>query len=155
MTQRASTASKKSAQVTGQVTARVVKDLHERMVRIRLFETEAGKLMEAGKLPGFLHLYVGQEAVAAGVMAALRDDDQITSTHRGHGHAVAKGVGFREMYAELYGRVTGACLGRGGSMHINAVTRGMLGANGIVGAGVPIAVGAAFAARYKGEDSVA
>ncbi|MFE7767731.1 thiamine pyrophosphate-dependent dehydrogenase E1 component subunit alpha [Streptomyces sp. NPDC057438] len=151
MAQRASTASKKSAQVT----ARVIKDLHERMVRIRLFETEAGKLMEAGKLPGFLHLYVGQEAVAAGVMAALRDDDQITSTHRGHGHAVAKGVGLREMYAELYGRVTGACLGRGGSMHINDVTRGMLGANGIVGAGVPIAVGAAFAARYKGEDSVA
>jgi pyruvate dehydrogenase E1 component alpha subunit len=147
MAQRASTASKESAQV--------IKDLHDRMVRIRLFETEAGKLMEAGKLPGFLHLYVGQEAVAAGVMAALRDDDQITSTHRGHGHAVAKGVGFREMYAELYGRATGACLGRGGSMHINDVTRGMLGANGIVGAGVPIAVGAAFAARYKGEDSVA
>lgn len=151
MAQRASTASKKSAQVSTEV----IKDLHERMVRIRLFETEAGKLMEAGKLPGFLHLYVGQEAVAAGVMAALRDDDQITSTHRGHGHAVAKGVGFREMYAELYGRVTGACLGRGGSMHINDLTRGMLGANGIVGAGVPIAVGAAFAARYKGEDSVA
>ncbi|MFD5128792.1 thiamine pyrophosphate-dependent dehydrogenase E1 component subunit alpha [Streptomyces olindensis] len=136
-------------------TARVVRDLHERMVRIRLFETEAGKLMEAGKLPGFLHLYVGQEAVAAGVMTALRDDDQITSTHRGHGHAVAKGVGLKQMYAELYGRVTGACLGRGGSMHINDVTRGMLGANGIVGAGIPIAVGAAFAARYQGEDSVA
>jgi pyruvate dehydrogenase E1 component alpha subunit len=135
--------------------ARVVRDLHERMIRIRLFETEAGKLMEAGKLPGFLHLYVGQEAVAAGVMAALRDDDQITSTHRGHGHAVAKGVGFKEMYAELYGRVTGACLGRGGSMHINDVTLGMLGANGIVGAGIPIAVGAAFAARYKDEDSIA
>ncbi|MDN0196689.1 thiamine pyrophosphate-dependent dehydrogenase E1 component subunit alpha [Streptomyces sp. S.PNR 29] len=136
-------------------TAQVLRDLHERMVRIRLFETEAGKLMEAGRLPGFLHLYVGQEAVAAGVMAALRDDDQITSTHRGHGHAVAKGVGFRQMYAELYGRVTGACLGRGGSMHINDVTLGMLGANGIVGAGIPIAVGAAFAARYRGEDSVA
>ncbi|MGW2642284.1 thiamine pyrophosphate-dependent dehydrogenase E1 component subunit alpha [Streptomyces sp. NPDC001348] len=138
-----------------QPTAQVIRDLHERMVRIRLFETEAGKLMEAGKLPGFLHLYVGQEAVAAGVMAALRDDDQITSTHRGHGHAVAKGVGLRQMYAELYGRVTGACLGRGGSMHINDVRLGMLGANGIVGAGIPIAVGAAFAARYKGEDSVA
>ncbi|WP_128376349.1 thiamine pyrophosphate-dependent dehydrogenase E1 component subunit alpha [Streptomyces cavernae] len=137
------------------ISPQVVKDLYERMVRIRLFETEAGKLMEAGKLPGFLHLYVGQEAVAAGVMAALRDDDQITSTHRGHGHAVAKGVGFKEMYAELYGRVTGACLGRGGSMHINDVTLGMLGANGIVGAGIPIAVGAAFAARYKSEDGVA
>jgi TPP-dependent pyruvate/acetoin dehydrogenase alpha subunit len=151
MAQRTSTTSKKSAQVSGQV----IKDLHQRMVRIRLFETEAGKLMEAGRLPGFLHLYVGQEAVAAGVMAALRDDDQITSTHRGHGHAVAKGVGFREMYAELYGRVTGACLGRGGSMHINDVSLGMLGANGIVGAGVPIAVGAAFAAQYRGEDNIA
>ncbi|MER5177002.1 thiamine pyrophosphate-dependent dehydrogenase E1 component subunit alpha [Streptomyces sp. NPDC002896] len=166
MAQRASSqrASRKSAEAASkkpadaaadQVSAQLVRDLHERMVRIRLFETEAGKLMEAGKLPGFLHLYVGQEAVAAGVMAALRDDDQITSTHRGHGHAVAKGVGFREMYAELYGRVTGACLGRGGSMHINDVGVGMLGANGIVGAGIPIAVGAAFAARYKGEDSVA
>ncbi|MEU3340085.1 thiamine pyrophosphate-dependent dehydrogenase E1 component subunit alpha [Streptomyces sp. NPDC002144] len=138
-----------------EIPVQVVRDLHERMIRIRLFETEAGKLMEAGKLPGFLHLYVGQEAVAAGVMAALRDDDQITSTHRGHGHAVAKGVSFQQMYAELYGRVTGACLGRGGSMHINDVTLGMLGANGIVGAGIPIAVGAAFAARYKGEDSIA
>src|SRR3954471_8032384 len=155
MAQRASTASKTSPQVSPQVSPRVLRDLHERMVRIRLFETEAGKLMEAGKLPGFLHLYVGQEAVAAGVMAALRDDDQITSTHRGHGHAVAKGVSFKHMYAELYGRVTGACLGRGGSMHINDVSLGMLGANGIVGAGVPIAVGAAFAAQYRGEDNIA
>ncbi|MDQ0766578.1 thiamine pyrophosphate-dependent dehydrogenase E1 component subunit alpha [Streptomyces canus] len=149
-------ASKKSADpAANQASAQVVRDLHERMVRIRLFETEAGKLMEAGKLPGFLHLYVGQEAVAAGVMAALRDDDQITSTHRGHGHAVAKGVSFKHMYSELYGRVTGACLGRGGSMHINDVSLGMLGANGIVGAGIPIAVGAAFAAQYRGEDNIA
>ncbi|MDL5205743.1 thiamine pyrophosphate-dependent dehydrogenase E1 component subunit alpha [Streptomyces sp. ALI-76-A] len=149
-------ASKKSADpAANQTSAQVIRDLHERMVRIRLFETEAGKLMEAGKLPGFLHLYVGQEAVAAGVMAALRDDDQITSTHRGHGHAVAKGVSFNHMYSELYGRVTGACLGRGGSMHINDVTLGMLGANGIVGAGIPIAVGAAFAAQYRGEDNIA
>ncbi len=155
-TSRASRAPKKPADpAANQASAQVVRDLHERMVRIRLFETEAGKLMEAGKLPGFLHLYVGQEAVAAGVMAALRDEDQITSTHRGHGHAVAKGVSFKHMYSELYGRVTGACLGRGGSMHINDLSLGMLGANGIVGAGIPIAVGAAFAAQYKGEDSVA
>jgi TPP-dependent pyruvate/acetoin dehydrogenase alpha subunit len=133
----------------------VVLDLHRRMVRIRLFEEEAGKLMEAGKMPGFLHLYVGQEAVAAGVMSVLRRDDAITSTHRGHGHAVAKGADLRQMYAELFGKQTGYCKGRGGSMHINDLSIGMLGANGIVGGGIPHAVGAAFAARYHGRDSVA
>lgn len=133
----------------------VVLDLHRRMVRIRQFETEAGRLMEGGKMPGFLHLYVGQEAVAAGAMSNLRDTDQISSTHRGHGHAVAKGAQFREMFAELFGRVDGYCKGRGGSMHINDLSIGMLGANGIVGGGIPIAVGAAFAAKYRGEDSVA
>lgn len=133
----------------------VVRDLHRRMVRIRLFEEGAGKLMEAGHLPGFLHLYVGQEAVAAGVMATLRPDDVITSTHRGHGHAVAKGADLRYMYAELFGKQTGYCKGRGGSMHINDMSIGMLGANGIVGGGIPHAVGAAFAAVYKGQDCVA
>jgi acetoin:2,6-dichlorophenolindophenol oxidoreductase subunit alpha len=132
-----------------------VLELHRRMVRIRVFETEAGKLMEGGLLPGFLHLYVGQEAVAAGAMSALTDADQITSTHRGHGHAVAKGADFRRMYAELFGRVDGYCRGRGGSMHINDLSIGMLGANGIVGAGIPIAVGAAFASRYRNDGSVA
>jgi len=133
----------------------VLLDLHRRMVRIRLFEEEAGKLMEAGRMPGFLHLYVGQEAVAAGVMATLRPDDAITSTHRGHGHAVAKGADLRYMYAELFGKTTGYCKGRGGSMHINDLSIGMLGANGIVGGGIPHALGAAFAAVYKGQDSVA
>lgn len=133
----------------------VLRDLHERMVRIRLFETEAGRLMEAGRLPGFLHLYAGQEAVAAGVMSVLTDADQITSTHRGHGHAVAKGADLRRMYAELFGRATGYCRGRGGSMHINDLSIGMLGANGIVGAGIPIAVGAAFASVYRGDGTVA
>ena len=133
----------------------VLYDLHRRMVRIRLFEEEAGKLMEAGRMPGFLHLYVGQEAVAAGVMATLRQDDVVTSTHRGHGHAVAKGANLRYMYAELFGKVTGYCKGRGGSMHINDLSIGMLGANGIVGGGIPHAVGAALAAVYKGQDSVA
>jgi acetoin:2,6-dichlorophenolindophenol oxidoreductase subunit alpha len=132
-----------------------VLDLHRRMVRIRIFETEAGRLMEAGLLPGFLHLYVGQEAVAAGAMATLTDADQITSTHRGHGHAVAKGAKFRPMFAELFGKVDGYCHGRGGSMHINDLSIGMLGANGIVGAGLPIAVGAAFAGWYKGDGSIA
>jgi acetoin:2,6-dichlorophenolindophenol oxidoreductase subunit alpha len=133
----------------------VLRDLHRRMVRIRLFEEEAGKLMEGGRMPGFLHLYVGQEAVAAGVMATLRPDDVVTSTHRGHGHAVAKGADLRYMYAELFGKTTGYCKGRGGSMHINDLSIGMLGANGIVGGGIPHAVGAAFAAVYKGQDSVA
>lgn len=130
-------------------------DLHRRMVRIRVFETAAGKLMEAGELPGFLHLYVGQEAVAAGAMATLTDADQITSTHRGHGHAVAKGAQFRPMFAELFGRLDGYCRGRGGSMHINDLSIGMLGANGIVGAGIPIAVGAAFASWYRGDGGIA
>ena len=130
-------------------------DLHRRMVRIRLFEEQAGRLMEAGAMPGFLHLYVGQEAVAAGVMATLKDTDQITSTHRGHGHAVAKGADFRQMFAELYGKATGYCQGRGGSMHINDLAIGMLGANGVVGGGIPIAVGAAFASAYRDDGGVA
>jgi pyruvate dehydrogenase E1 component alpha subunit len=130
-------------------------DLHRRMVRIRLFEEAAGQLAEANKLPGFLHLYVGQEAVAAGVCAALTDDDQITSTHRGHGHLVAKGGRFNEMMAELMGKSTGYCKGKGGSMHISSLEVGMLGANGIVGAGSPIAVGAGFANKYRGNRNVA
>ncbi|NQW72613.1 MAG: pyruvate dehydrogenase (acetyl-transferring) E1 component subunit alpha, partial [Actinobacteria bacterium] len=120
------------------------------MVRIRMFEESAGKLVESGDMPGFLHLYVGQEAVAAGVMSVLDDVDQITSTHRGHGHAIAKGAEFRPMFAELYGKTTGYCKGRGGSMHIVDTNRGMLGANAIVGGGIPIAIGAAFAAQYRG-----
>ena len=130
-------------------------DLHRRMVRIRLFEEAAGKLAEAARLPGFLHLYVGQEAVAAGVCANLNDDDPITSTHRGHGHLVAKGGDFKRMMAELMAKSTGYCKGKGGSMHISDLDLGMLGANGIVGAGSPIAVGAAFAARYRKRGQVA
>jgi len=130
-------------------------DLHRRMVRIRLFEEAAGKLAEAARLPGFLHLYVGQEAVAAGVCANLNDDDPITSTHRGHGHLVAKGGDFNRMMAELMAKSTGYCKGKGGSMHISDMHLGMLGANGIVGAGSPIAVGAAFAAKYRGRGQVA
>lgn len=137
------------------VTRELVLDLHRRMVRIRRFEERAGKLVESGDMPGFLHLYVGQEAVAAGVCSALTDADQITSTHRGHGHAIAKGADFRPMFAELYGKTTGYCKGRGGSMHIVDMNRGMLGANAIVGGGIPIAVGAAFAAQYRGDGTVA
>jgi pyruvate dehydrogenase E1 component alpha subunit len=130
-------------------------DLHNRMVRIRIFEEEAGKLMESARIPGALHLYVGEEAVAAGVMCNLTDQDQITSTHRGHGHLVAKGGDFKKMYAELYGRSTGYNKGKGGSMHICDMDKGMLGANGIVAAGPPIAMGAAFANKYLGSDRVA
>jgi pyruvate dehydrogenase E1 component alpha subunit len=138
-----------------QPTNRVLLDIHQRMVRIRLFEEEAGKQMEDGKIPGALHLYVGQEAVAAGVMVHLGDEDQITSTHRGHGHLIAKGGRFDRMYAELFGRATGYCKGKGGSMHISSMELGMLGANGIVGGGPPIAVGAAFSNRFRKTKHVA
>jgi acetoin:2,6-dichlorophenolindophenol oxidoreductase subunit alpha len=130
-------------------------DLYRRMVRIRRFESAAGELMESGRLPGFLHMYVGEEAVAAGVTSVLRTDDVITSTHRGHGHAIAKGADFNRMFAELFGRVDGYCRGRGGSMHVNDPSIGMLGANGVVGAGIPIAVGAGFASAYRGASVVA
>ena len=135
--------------------AAVLHDLHRRMVRIRHFEENCGRLSEAGKLPGFLHLYVGEEAVAAGVCATLSDQDKITSTHRGHGHLIAKGGDFKRAYAELFGRSTGYCGGKGGSMHICDMELGMLGANGIVGAGVPIAAGAGFAADYTADGTVA
>ena len=124
------------------------------MVRIRFFEEAAGKIFEANKIPGFVHLYVGQEAVASGVCVALRDDDQISSTHRGHGHLVAKGGNLNKMMAELMGKATGYCQGKGGSMHICDLELNMLGANGIVGGGVPIAVGAGFANKYRGNETV-
>ena len=130
-------------------------DMHRRMVRIRTFEQAAGKLAEDGKIPGALHLYVGQEAVAAGVMTHLSNDDWITSTHRGHGHLIAKGGEFGPMFAEVFGRSTGYCKGKGGSMHISNMKLGMLGANGIVGAGPPIAVGAAFTCKTRQAGNVA
>ena len=139
---------------TLEATPELLLDLHRRMVRIRRFEEEAGRLMEAGSIPGFLHLYVGQEAVAAGVIAHLSVDDQITSTHRGHGHLVAKGGDLGRMYAELFGRATGYCKGKGGSMHVCDIALGMLGANGIVGGGIPIAVGAGFADWYRDQGNV-
>ena len=141
--------------MTSQPNDDTLRDMHRRMVRIRHFEETAGKLMEDGKIPGALHLYVGQEAVAAGIMVHLADTDQITSTHRGHGHLIAKGGDFDRMYAELYGKITGYCKGKGGSMHICDMELGMLGANGIVGGGPPIAVGAAFTNRFKDNGAVA
>ena len=141
--------------MTSQPNDDTLRDIHRRMVRIRHFEETAGKLMEDGKIPGALHLYVGQEAVAAGIMVHLANTDQITSTHRGHGHLIAKGGDFDRMFAELYGKVTGYCKGKGGSMHICDMELGMLGANGIVGGGPPIAVGAAFTNRFKDNGAVA
>lgn len=138
-----------------QPTNKILLDIHQRMVRIRLFEEQAGKLMEDGKIPGALHLYVGQEAIAAGVMVHLSNEDQITSTHRGHGHLIAKGGEFDRMYAELFGRSTGYCKGKGGSMHISNMDLGMLGANGIVGGGPPIAMGAAFSNKFRRTKNVA
>ena len=133
----------------------VLLDMHQRMVRIRIFEETAGKMMENGKIPGALHLYVGQEAIAAGVMVHLSNEDYITSTHRGHGHLIAKGGEFNYMFAELYGKATGYCKGKGGSMHISNLELGMLGANGIVGGGPPIAMGAAFSCRFRKTKNVA
>jgi acetoin:2,6-dichlorophenolindophenol oxidoreductase subunit alpha len=141
--------------LTAQISDETLLDLHRRMVRIRIFEETAGKLMEDGKIPGALHLYVGQEAVAAGVMVHLGNDDWITSTHRGHGHLIAKGGEFDRMFAELYGKATGYCKGKGGSMHICNMELGMLGANGIVGGGPPIAVGAAFSNKFRKTRNVA
>jgi len=141
--------------VASKISNKILTDLHLRMVRIRRFEEEAGKLMEDGKIPGALHLYVGQEAVASGVMEHLSNQDQITSTHRGHGHLIAKGGEFDRMFAELFGRSTGYCKGKGGSMHISNIALGMLGANGIVGGGPPIAMGAAFSNKFRKTKNVA
>lgn len=129
--------------------------IHRTMVRIRVFESRVEELFKAGKLPGFVHTYIGQEAIAAGVCAALNSDDYITSTHRGHGHAIAKGMELGPVMAELFGKETGACRGRGGSMHVADFSVGMLGANGIVAGGLGIAAGAALSARHRGTGQVA
>ena len=124
------------------------------MNAIREFETKLQEFFAAGKIPGFVHLYLGEEAVATGACAALKTTDSITSTHRGHGHCLAKGGDLKRMMAEIYGRKTGYCKGKGGSMHIADFDLGILGANGIVGAGGPLACGAAFANKYKKTDQV-
>ena len=129
-------------------------DIYTVMVRIRTFEERVAKEFAAGKIPGFCHLYIGEEAVAAGACANLRLNDYITSTHRGHGHVIAKGAKTDRMMAELFGKRTGYNNGKGGSMHIADTDIGILGANGIVGAGVPIAGGAALSASLRGTDQV-
>jgi len=130
-------------------------EMYRKMVTIRRFDQRAVEEFQASNIPGGVHTYIGQEAVAVGVCAALRRDDRIVSTHRGHGHTIAKGADIKLMMAELFGRSNGYCHGKGGSMHIADFSVGMLGANGIVGAGLPIATGAALAARLERSDRVA
>jgi 2-oxoisovalerate dehydrogenase E1 component len=129
-------------------------DLYEAMQRIRKFEEQVSKQFAAGRIPGFVHLCIGQEGVAVGACASLNPDDYITSTHRGHGHLIAKGGDLDRMMAELYGKETGYCRGRGGSMHIVDVGLGILGANGIVGAGTQIAAGAGLSSKVRDSGQV-
>ncbi len=125
------------------------------MRTIREFESRVAVEFEAGTVPGFTHLYLGQEAIATGVCMHLTDADAISSTHRGHGHCIAKGCDVKKMMLELYCKRDGLCKGKGGSMHIADISKGMLGANAIVGAGAPLAVGAALTARTLGTPNVA
>lgn len=130
-------------------------DIYKTMLKIRKFEEVAMEGSAEGRIPGFIHLYIGEEAVATGVCSNLREDDYITSTHRGHGHIIAKGADIKLMMAELFGKATGICKGRGGSMHICDASKGILGANGIVGAGHDLVLGAGLSVKYRGTDQVA
>ncbi|MGE3268912.1 MAG: thiamine pyrophosphate-dependent dehydrogenase E1 component subunit alpha, partial [Chloroflexota bacterium] len=130
-------------------------EMYRQMLLIRRFEELALKLRLEGQVHGVVHPYIGQEAIAVGVCANLRPTDRIVSNHRGHGHCIAKGADVDRMMAELFGRVDGYCKGKGGSMHIADFDVGMLGANGIVGAGLPITAGAGVAAQLEGSDAVA
>ena len=132
----------------------LAKQFYTVMYRTRRFEQEVFEFYKRGLMPGLAHLYLGEEAVAAGACAALRDDDYIGSTHRGHGHLVARGADLNRMMAEILGKKTGYSKGKGGSMHIMAMDKGILGANGIVGGEIPIATGAAYSAKYRGTDQV-
>ncbi|MBA4493504.1 thiamine pyrophosphate-dependent dehydrogenase E1 component subunit alpha [Paenactinomyces guangxiensis] len=128
--------------------------MYRKMVEIRKFEDKVHELFAKGNLPGFVHLYAGEEAVAVGICAHLNKKDSITSTHRGHGHCIAKECDLNGMMAEIYGKATGLCKGKGGSMHIADLEKGMLGANGIVGGGFPLACGSALTAKLKKTDAV-
>ena len=132
----------------------ILKSLYIKMEKIRQFELKSVDLYQAGELPGFLHSCLGQEAAAVGVVSALRDDDYIVTTHRGHGHVIAKGTDLNRMMAELYAKQEGSCKGKGGSMHIMDRTKNILGANGIVGQGTTLATGAGLAVQLRGSDQV-
>ena len=129
--------------------------MYTQMHRIRAFEEKVNELYRAAKMPGLAHLYIGEEAVAVGICEALRQDDYITSTHRGHGHCLAKGADVERMFCELLGKEAGYCRGKGGSMHIADHVNGNLGANAIVAGSAGIATGAAFSAKTRGTDQVA
>ncbi|MGQ9538500.1 MAG: pyruvate dehydrogenase (acetyl-transferring) E1 component subunit alpha [Candidatus Bathycorpusculaceae bacterium] len=130
-------------------------EMYKLMVKIRLFEEKVFELYAQNLVPGTIHLYTGQEAVAVGVCSALRKDDYITSTHRGHGHCIAKGADIKRIMAEILGKETGYCKGKGGSMHIADFSIGMLGATAVVGAGIPIAVGAGLSIKLRKTSQVA
>ena len=125
------------------------------MVTIRQFETMAGEMFAEGKIPGFIHLSIGQEGSSVGVCSVLRPDDYLTTTHRGHGHMIAKGADLNKMVAELFGKKTGYCKGKGGSMHIADFSIGFLGANGVVAGGLPIITGAGLSIKMRKTDQVA
>src|SRR3954454_1586347 len=144
-----------ATEASTQVGADVRLGLLEQMMRIRAFETAANQLYLSAKMPGLTHLYIGEEAVGVGVCSVLRVDDVITSTHRGHGHCIAKGADIQRMFCELLGKEEGYCRGKGGSMHIADHANGNLGANAIVGGSAGIATGAAFSAQRLGTDRVA
>src|SRR6266536_5238689 len=129
--------------------------LYRGMVEIREFELKAREIFRSGKMPGFIHVYVGEEAVAVGVCANLRTDDYVASTHRGHGHALAKGISARSVMAELMGAVDGCSGGRGGTMHLYDPSVGFLGSNGVVPPGILIGTGAALSAKLRDSDQVA
>ena len=129
--------------------------IYKTMNEIRFFEEKVHKIFIDGRIPGFVHLYVGEEAVATGVMSQLSDDDYITSTHRGHGHAIAKGCDLNGMMAEIMGKRDGLGHGKGGSMHVAEIDKGMLGANGIVSGGFGLAIGASISIINQGKDNVA
>ena len=129
--------------------------VYQTMRTIREFEERLHVEFSRGDIPGFVHLYAGEEASAAGIMTHLRQEDRIASTHRGHGHCIAKGVDVKGMMAEIFGKKTGVCGGKGGSMHIADLDKGMMGANGILGAGAPLACGAALAAKYRDNGDIA
>ncbi|HBD63758.1 MAG TPA: pyruvate dehydrogenase (acetyl-transferring) E1 component subunit alpha [Clostridiales bacterium] len=132
----------------------LAEELYYKMLKIRRFEETVERYFLDGEIPGFLHLYIGEEAIASGVCASLTDSDYIASTHRGHGHTIAKGADLNRVMAEIFGKKTGSCKGKGGSMHIADFSVGMLGANGVVGGGFNLAVGASLAIKKKKRDNV-
>ena len=135
--------------------AKLLTSMYEKALTIRLFEKAAIEQYRIGNIYGYLHPYLGEEAIAVGAISALDQEDYVVSTHRGHGHAIAKGHDVSLMMAELFGKATGYCKGRGGSMHVANLKQNNLGANGIVGGGIPIVTGAGMAIKQKGTDQVA